>query len=92
MLKSYNSEKRLKTAPVQLRESVDDVTLAPRRPMTSYNTIAQRQSTNSSTKGSRNSIDMIRMQKTGWSERIGLPISTYNESVYPRYKILFDHL
>ena len=40
MLKSYNSEKRLKTAPVQLRESVEDVTLAPRRPMTSYNTIA----------------------------------------------------
>ena len=42
MLKSYNSEKRLKTAPVQLRDSVEDVTLAPRRPMTSYNTIAKR--------------------------------------------------
>jgi len=36
------------------------------------------------------------MNKTGgfgpWNARIGLPISTYNEKVYPKYKITFDHL
>lgn len=36
--------------------------------------------------------DLIRAQKPGWSDRIGLPISTYNETVFPRYKILFEDL
>ena len=29
---------------------------------------------------------------SSWNARIGVPISTYNEKVYPKYKILFDHL
>ena len=29
---------------------------------------------------------------SNWNARIGLPISTYNEKVFPKYKILFEHL
>ena len=36
--------------------------------------------------------DLIRISKPGWSDRIGMPISTYNEVVFPRYKILFEDL
>ena len=44
------------------------------------------------TKFSTGSADLIRISKPGWSDRIGLPISRYNEVVYPRYKILFEDL
>jgi len=27
-----------------------------------------------------------------WNERIGLPISTYNEKVFKHYRLMFDHL
>lgn len=27
-----------------------------------------------------------------WNPRIGMPISTFNEGVYPRYKIKFEDL
>jgi hypothetical protein len=30
--------------------------------------------------------------KNTWNERIGLPISTFNEKVFPKYKILFEDL
>ena len=29
---------------------------------------------------------------SSWNDRIGLPISTCNEKVFPKYKILFEHL
>ena len=34
----------------------------------------------------------IRKLENKWNHRIGLPISTFNENVYPRYRITFNHL
>jgi hypothetical protein len=30
--------------------------------------------------------------RSTWNPRIGLPISQYNEKVFPKYKILFEDL
>ncbi len=30
--------------------------------------------------------------KGDWDERIGYPISTYNESVFPQYRLGFDEI
>ena len=38
-----------------------------------------------------NSKEKKRIQRN-WNDRIGLPISTFNEKVFPRYRILFEHL
>ena len=45
-----------------------------------------------SSKATRNSDILLRNTKTGWSERVGMPISTYNEKVHNRYKLMFEHL
>jgi len=90
MLQTYDSTKRLKTPPVEYRSSNLGM-VKPRTANTAYSKNRRLIST-ASTKISRNSDNLIRLQKTGWSDRIGLPISTYNEKVFPRYRILFEHL
>ena len=91
ILSTYESTKRLATPPLVLRESSENFY---KPPITASSTLKNRRmiSTASTNKESRNTDNMIRMQRTGWSERIGLPISKYNETVFPRYKILFEHL
>ena len=32
----------------------------------------------------------LKKMEQRWNKRIGLPVSTFNESVYPRFKITFD--
>lgn len=94
LLQSYEATKRLASPQIQFRESYvgPDGKGTPFRPSLTASTNSRRFMSTASTKVSRNSENIMRLQKTGWSERIGLPISKYNETVFPRYKILFDHL
>eukprot|EP00347_Sterkiella_histriomuscorum_P008727 403343983 len=90
ILQNYEATKRFATPPIMYRTGTD----YRNKPVTASSTFTNKRmlSTASTNKGSRNSDKNMRLQKTGWSERIGLPISTYNQTVFPRYKILFDHL
>jgi hypothetical protein len=42
------------------------------------------------TTSTRSSLD--KKLKPTWNQRIGLSISTYNEKVFPKYKVLFEDL
>jgi len=85
---TYDSTKRIASPPFEFRSN----DFKMKKPMSAKTIVNQRFIATASTRNSMNSDNVMRLQKTGWSERIGLPISTYNENVYPRYKILFDHL
>lgn len=44
------------------------------------------------TVSTKSSASLKLKHRKNWNERIGLPISTYNEDVFPKFKILFEHL
>jgi hypothetical protein len=43
-------------------------------------------------RSAKNSQSLKNLNPGNWNERIGLPISTYNEKVFKHYRLMFDHL